>query len=82
MRRQNFAEIFQRSITVRGFHAYDFLQEYIAEFMTEGLSLIKQGKIKTSEQRYVGMEKAEEALLAVHTGANFGKAVVIVSDDA
>lgn len=79
---QNFNEIFQKSLTVRGFHATDFFEEYYAEFMREVPKLIEEGKITVLEQRYIGMENAEEALLSVHTGANFGKAVVILSDDA
>ncbi|KZP11121.1 alcohol dehydrogenase [Athelia psychrophila] len=78
----NFNEIFQKSLTVRGFHATDFFEEYYAEFMREVPKLIEEGKITVLEQRYIGMENAEEALLSVHTGANFGKAVVILSDDA
>lgn len=82
MNLQNFNEVFQKSLTVRGFHATDFFEEYYAEFITEVPKLVQEGKIATLEQRYMGMENAEEALLSVHTGANFGKAVVILSDDA
>ena len=43
------------------------------------------GKIKPSKQRYLGLDKAEQALIDLHTGDNFGvtigKAVAVVSDD-
>ncbi|KAF7983654.1 hypothetical protein HWV62_19535 [Athelia sp. TMB] len=78
----NFDQMFKMSLTVRGFHAYDFLQEYMEEFLEGVPKLVKSGKIMVSEQRFVGLENAEAALLAVHTGTNFGKAVVVVSDDA
>lgn len=51
------------------------------EFLTQVPPLVLEGKIKPSEQRYVGLEKGEQALADVHTGTNFGKAVVVVSDD-
>jgi len=57
------------------------MEQYLMQFLVEVPTLVLDGKIKPSEQRYLGLNKAEQALIDVHTGDNFGKAVVIVSDD-
>jgi NADPH-dependent curcumin reductase CurA len=58
------------------------MEEYLMQFLTEVPTLVLQGKIKPLEQRYIGLDKAEDAVADVNTGANFGKAVIIVSDDS
>ncbi|KIM71130.1 hypothetical protein PILCRDRAFT_94018, partial [Piloderma croceum F 1598] len=78
----NFDLLFRRRITVRGFRSTDFMEQYLMQFLAEVPTLVLDGKIKPSEQRYLGLDKAEQALIDVHTGDNVGKAVVIVSDDA
>jgi NADPH-dependent curcumin reductase CurA len=57
------------------------MEQYLMQFLVEVPTLVLDSKIKPSEQRYLGLDKAEQALIDVHTGDNFGKAVVIVSDD-
>jgi NADPH-dependent curcumin reductase CurA len=66
---------------VRGFRVTDFMREYLTRFHVEVLALILEGKIKPLEQQYFGLNNGEQALVDINTGANFGKAVVIMSDD-
>jgi len=58
------------------------MERYLMQFLTDIPTLVLDSKIKPSEQRYLGLDKAGKALTDVHTGANFGMAVVIVSDDS
>lgn len=53
----------------------------LQKFVPDISKLILDGKIIHKEDRYAGLKQAEQALLAVHTGANFGKVVIIVADD-
>ena len=47
----------------------------------EIVPLVKAGKITSREHRYHGLEHAGHALADVHTGANTGKAVIVVADE-
>jgi NADPH-dependent curcumin reductase CurA len=42
---------------------------------------VEEGKVKGREQVWRGLEKWGEAMHAVFTGANTGKAVVVVADE-
>ena len=80
---KNFERVFQRSLSIRGF-LYGMGEEErkaLQSFIPEVSELIVGDKIIYKEHRYEGLRKAEEALLAVHTGANLGKVVIIVSED-
>ncbi|KZP05193.1 alcohol dehydrogenase [Athelia psychrophila] len=79
---RNFVEMFQRSLTVRGYRGTDFAQQYIPDFMAEIPPLVFSGKIRLREHRYDGLKNAGQALADVHTGANFGKSLIVVADDA
>ena len=76
-----FDRIWQRSLTVRGF-SYMFGEEQQRTLKThipEVSQLMLDGKLKFKEHRYA-LPEAGQALLDVHTGANFGKAVIIVAE--
>ena len=53
----------------------------MATFYEDIVPLVLQGKITSREHRYTGIKQAAQALRDVHTGANTGKALIIVADD-
>jgi len=80
---KHFGTIFQRCLTVRGF-LFRFGAEAeaaAAEFDKEIPPLIAAGKITIHEDRFHGLKEAERALESVHSGKNFGKAVIIVGEE-
>ncbi|KAF7982666.1 hypothetical protein HWV62_27127 [Athelia sp. TMB] len=79
---KNFIEVFQKSLTVKGYRGPDFVQQYMADFIAEIPPLVFAGKIRLREHRYDGLKHAGQALADVHTGANFGKSLIVVSDDS
>ena len=52
-----------------------------AQLRVHDTSTTSKGKIKNREHRFEGLQNAEKALQAVHTGENFGKAVIIVDPE-
>ncbi|KAJ3522116.1 hypothetical protein NM688_g8923 [Phlebia brevispora] len=79
---QHFEEIFKRSITVNGFIVNRGpTGDILPQFHQEVVPLVLQKKISVFEQRYDGIKNAGQAMHDLHTGANTGKAVVIVADD-
>ena len=80
---QHFERIFERSIHVYGFlfRTGEDSEKAFHTFDQEVIPLIVQGKIKNREHRFEGLQNAEKALQAVHTGENFGKAVIIVDPE-
>ncbi|EKM57160.1 uncharacterized protein PHACADRAFT_208298 [Phanerochaete carnosa HHB-10118-sp] len=78
----HFDEIFKRSLTVHGFIVNKGESAVAAsKFREEVVPLVLQGKITSREHRYHGLPEAGKALADVHTGANSGKAVVVVADE-
>jgi NADPH-dependent curcumin reductase CurA len=64
------------------FRSNEFLEQYTSyNSLLKSPTLVLDSKIKPSEPRYLGLDKAEQAPIDLHTGDNFGKAVVVVSDD-
>ena len=57
------------------------MMEALDGFAEEGTRLVLEGKIKNIEHRYNGLKEAGQALADVHSGANFGKAVIIVAEE-
>ncbi|EKM60518.1 uncharacterized protein PHACADRAFT_110008 [Phanerochaete carnosa HHB-10118-sp] len=79
---RHFEEIFQRSLTVKGFLlARGEAAHVLSSFYDEVIPLVKQGKITSREHRYSGLKSAGKALRDVHTGDNTGKAVIIVDEE-
>ena len=78
---QNFEQIFQRNLTVRGFLLNSKpVLEALKTFMEEVIPLVLEGKISVFEHVY-SLKEAGQAIADLHTGRNVGKAVVIVSRD-
>ncbi|KII92704.1 hypothetical protein PLICRDRAFT_481693 [Plicaturopsis crispa FD-325 SS-3] len=77
---KEFGQVFGREITIHGLLWASHI-DLLGDFYAEIPPLFEQGKITTKEHRFQGIEKAEEALQSVQTGANTGKAVIMVADD-
>lgn len=80
---QNFDRVFHRSLTIRGilWSTGDEQVQALKTFIPDVSKLILDGKIIYKEHKYEGLRNADEALLAVHTGANMGKVVIVLADD-
>ncbi|GJE93492.1 NADP-dependent oxidoreductase [Phanerochaete sordida] len=79
---RHFDEIFKRSLTVHGFVVATGESAAAApHFFEDVVPLVRAGKIRSREHRYVGLREAGRALADVHTGANTGKAVIVVSEE-
>lgn len=75
--------IVEKGLTMNGFIIGfgDRIKKAKEGFVEVGTKLLLEGKIKNIEQRYVGLKTAGQALADVHLGMNYGKAVIIVSED-
>ena len=78
---RNAENIVARQITIKGFLVSSIADKYFADFYTEVPKLIKDGTIKYTEERFIGLEKAGHAIEAVQRGTNKAKAVVVVADE-
>lgn len=77
---QHFEEIFERSLTVKGFTVgTGESAAALPKFYDVVTPLFLEGKITSREHRF-SLKEAGEALQSVHTGKNVGKAVIVVSD--
>ncbi len=71
-------QVLSKSLTIRGFINYDFLDNY-PDFLTEVGDAIRNGKIKYREDIVEGIENAPRAFMGMLEGRNFGKLIVKVS---
>ena len=79
---QHFEEIFERSLTVKGFICgTGEVAKALPDFYTVVTPLVQAGKITSREHRFNGLREAGEALLSVHAGTNLGKAVIVVAEE-
>ncbi|KAI0826166.1 hypothetical protein BC629DRAFT_53513 [Irpex lacteus] len=78
---RNALNIVGRQITITGFLISSICDKYLTDFYTEVPKLIKNGTIKYTEERFIGLEKAGHAIEAVQRGTNKAKAVVVVADE-
>ncbi|KAI0826367.1 hypothetical protein BC629DRAFT_74292 [Irpex lacteus] len=79
---KNYDQVFKRKLIVQGFVCYAGpMAKPMETFFQDVVPLILDGSISHREHLYHGMEEAARALCDVHTGANTGKAVVVVRDE-
>ncbi|KAK7685726.1 hypothetical protein QCA50_011071 [Cerrena zonata] len=80
---KHFEKIFERCLSINGFliNFGEEGQKALLNFDEEVPALIQAGKIHLREHRFEGLRSAENALRAVHTGENLGKAVIIVDEE-
>jgi len=72
-------EILSKSLTLRGFINYEFLEAYYDDFLREVGAGIAAGSIKYREDVVDGLEAAPEAFIGMLEGRNFGKLLVRVA---
>ncbi|KAH7102205.1 NAD(P)-binding protein [Auriculariales sp. MPI-PUGE-AT-0066] len=74
----NMLDVMYKSITVHGFFFLDFAHAYEADFQMEFVPRIANGELRYQERIVHGFEAAEQALVDVVQGNNFGKTVVVL----
>ena len=78
---QHFEEIFERSLTVKGFICgTGEVAKALPGFYDAVTPLVQAGKITSREHRFEGLREAGAALASVHEGSNVGKAVIVVAE--
>ena len=78
---RNLSRVVWREIKLYGFLFATYLPKYEDVFYEEVPKMIKEGKIKYTEDRTVGLQFAGHALEAVQRGTNTGKSVIIVAEN-
>jgi len=78
---KNISLVMSRRISMQGFLVFDLAPKYDKEFYSEIPQLLASGEIKYREDITRGLDKVGEAILAVQTGKNTGKSVILVSED-
>jgi len=71
-------EILTKSLTLRGFINYDFI-EHFPDFLAEVGDALSKGKIKYREDIVEGIENAPQAFMGMLEGRNYGKSIIKVS---
>ncbi|KAJ7710445.1 hypothetical protein B0H17DRAFT_1027083 [Mycena rosella] len=77
---KNLHQVYTKSLTISGV-AILRLAQYDAEFFAEVPRALVSGILKYLEDVSYGLDSVGDALLAVQTGANKGKAVVVVAEE-
>jgi NADPH-dependent curcumin reductase CurA len=75
----NYLSLLVNRATMRGMVVFDFAQDY-GEAMAQYAIWLKEGKIKSKEDVYVGIENFHETFLRLFTGDKMGKLVLKVSE--
>jgi NADPH-dependent curcumin reductase CurA len=70
--------IVRKSLLLRGYINYEFVDEYYEAFLREIGPKVKVGEIRYREDIADGLESAPEAFMGMLAGRNFGKALVRV----
>ncbi|KAJ3493823.1 hypothetical protein NMY22_g20157 [Coprinellus aureogranulatus] len=80
---KNIMKVIEKCISMHGFLLpYLFAKEgLLQKFWSTMPQLVEEGKVKGKEQVYRGLDKWGQAIHDVLTGANVGKAVVVVADE-
>jgi NADPH-dependent curcumin reductase CurA len=71
----------RQGVTVHDLFVRNFVEDYQARFFEEMAGWIREGRVKYREQIWAGLKEAPHAFAAMLTGGNFGKTLVVVSDD-
>lgn len=71
----NLLQINTKKLTMQGFIVMDYW-EYYGEFVEQMGQWIKEGKVKSEETVYEGLENAAEAFIGLFEGKNKGKMLV------
>jgi NADPH-dependent curcumin reductase CurA len=76
---RNLSNIIYGRITLRGFTAADFM-DLRPQFLSEMAGWLREGRIKTHETIYQGIERAPAAMIDLMKGVNLGKMLVRLAE--
>jgi hypothetical protein len=76
---RNLSNIIYGRITLRGFTAADFM-DLRGQFQSDMAGWLREGRIKTHETVYAGIENAAAAMIDLMAGVNLGKMLVKLAD--
>jgi len=78
---KNLSQIFSKSLTLYGFTVSGLHDKYNDRFYNEVPQMVKEGKIKFTEDVSRGLESTGEAILEVQQGRNKGKKVILLAEE-
>jgi NADPH-dependent curcumin reductase CurA len=74
--------VFARNeVAVHDLFVGNFVDDYQGRFLAEMAEYVRDGLVRYREDRWQGLENAPEAFTAMLQGGNFGKTVVVVSEE-
>lgn len=71
----------KKQLKISGFLFANLEGKYGAKFYQEIPAKVARGEIKYREDKTIGLERVGEAILAMMTGKNTGKSVVVVAEE-
>jgi NADPH-dependent curcumin reductase CurA len=71
-------DVLTKSITMRGFIAYDFAEEHYKHFLRTVSPAVADGRVRYREDFTDGLQNAPQAFIGMLEGHNFGKAIIRV----
>ena len=78
---KNLVKIVTQSLQLHGFVYFYLAHKHIADFRSQYVPSVASGNIKYRTWAVRGLENAQQALVDVLSGKNFGKAILVVADD-
>ncbi|KAI0788267.1 NAD(P)-binding protein [Fomes fomentarius] len=78
---KNLQQLVWREITFHGFLTGSLMPKYADEFFRTFPARVASGEIKYKEHRVEGLENAGHAIVDVLSGKNYGKMVVVVTEE-
>jgi len=76
---QTMIAVVRRSLQIRGYINFEFVEEYYDEFIKELAPKVASGRIKYREDVVSGLENAPQTFIGMLEGSNFGKLLIKVS---
>lgn len=71
----------RQQVTLHDLFVGNFVDDYQAQFLSEMSDYVRDGRVQYREHRWQGLDKAPEAFRALFQGGNFGKSIVVVSEE-
>jgi len=78
---KNISQVVGKQLKIFGFIWSSLASKYETQFYEEMPAKISRGEIKYQEDKTFGLEHVGEAILAVLTGKNTGKSVIVVAEE-
>ena len=78
---KNLQLLLWKEIHMYGFLVFSLARKYGDEFFRTFPARVASGEIKFKEHVERGLEHGPQAIVDVHLGKNFGKSVLVISDE-